>query len=99
MSVYEYAENQGFKEKILNFASKKFQKSSKELKIKNQQQIKISPNSQARWAKRNEAKFSVEFDYSTIMKNEVDKVQQFKDTVKLLDDNQLTQGLAHQIHL
>lgn len=54
---------------------------------------------QLRMAKQHEAKFSVEFDYDTIVKNEVDRVQQFKDTVKLLEDNKLMQGLAHQIHL
>lgn len=41
----------------------------------------------ARMAKRSEAKFSVEFDYNSIVKNEVDKVLQFKETVKLLEED------------
>lgn len=53
----------------------------------------------ARFARRNEAKLSVEFDYNSIVRNEVDKVQQFKDTIKLLEDHRLMQSLAHQIHL
>jgi hypothetical protein len=97
MSVYDYAESKDVDS----------QAKHQHLPAQNKPKINIfsqeynNPNMAAhsRWAKRNEAKLSVEFDYKGIVKDEVDKVQQFKDTVKLLEDNKLMQGLAHQIHL
>lgn len=97
MSVYDYAESKDYES----------QPKHHDLPLQNKPKINIFSNEHkntniagnCRWAKRNEAKLSVEFDYQGIVKDEVDKVQQFKDTVGLLEGNKLMQGLAHQVHL
>lgn len=61
--------------------------------------IRISPSTHARWEKHTQSKLSVELDVDSLMKNEVDRIKQFQDTVSLLDKNGHTQGLAHQINL
>ncbi|CAI2367027.1 unnamed protein product [Moneuplotes crassus] len=92
MSVYDYAQER-------ESAQNSFRNLKSNVKSTKFARLKISPGAHARWEKKANAKLSVEFDYNSIMKNEVEKVQQFKDSVKLLDSNNHTQGLAHQIHL
>lgn len=99
MSVYDYAKNSDLR----NPKNFKFGGSNKnhlvDLEDGNPDRAHNYNTNVQRWAKKNEAKFSVEFDYNSIVQNEVEKVQQFKDTVKLLEESKLMQGLAHQIHL
>lgn len=99
MSVYDYAQNTDLR----NQKNFKFGGANKNHLVNLDEgdpaRINNYNTDAQRWAKRNEAKFSVEFDYNSIVQNEVEKVQQFKDTVKLLEESKLMQGLAHQIHL
>lgn len=105
MSVYDYAENaEKYARQMHNFSSSITPKPQVE------QKKQADDLHHLRMTKRSEAKFSVEFDFNKIMKNELEKVQQFKDTVRLLEEtrssqspncgnNNLLQGMAHQIHL
>jgi len=98
MSVYDYAEqSQNNIKKFTNASNPKLHihnyKSSHKLGST------TSNHNDPKLARRSEAKYSVEFDYKPIVKNEVEKIQQFQDTVELLESNKSMQSLAHEIHL